>query len=99
MGGFVWTWHRHHARRALQGDRGDGGMLPSPAAPDDPGDRRKKRRRSDSEGDSEEGVQEDDADQSKEVFLPEYFRFGYMAGSSVGDFSKAGKWLPDGEWI
>ncbi|KAI7262072.1 hypothetical protein KC345_g9556 [Hortaea werneckii] len=102
-GGFVWTWHRHHARRALQGDRGGGGMLPSPAAPDDPGDRRRKRRRSgedgDGDGDSQVGAQENETDQSKEVILPEYFRFGYMAGSSVGDFSKAGKWLPDGEWI
>lgn len=31
--------------------------------------------------------------------LPEYFRFGYMAGSQVGDFTKAGKWLADGTWI
>ena len=31
--------------------------------------------------------------------LPEYFRFGYMAGSRVGDFSKAGKWDSDGRWI
>lgn len=30
--------------------------------------------------------------------LPEYFRFGYMAGSSSGDFSKAGIWDDDGEW-
>lgn len=33
------------------------------------------------------------------VTLPEYFRFGYMAGSRVGDFSKAGKWDSDGRWI
>ncbi|KAK4565697.1 hypothetical protein LTR86_003545 [Recurvomyces mirabilis] len=30
--------------------------------------------------------------------LPEYFRFGYMAGSSVGDYSKAGIWEEEGEW-
>ncbi|KAI7223629.1 hypothetical protein KC352_g16078, partial [Hortaea werneckii] len=79
------------------GDRGGGGMLPSPAAPDDPGDRRRKRRRSGEDGDKD--FEENETDQSKEVILPEYFRFGYMAGSSVGDFSKAGKWLPDGGWI
>ncbi|RMY69616.1 hypothetical protein D0863_06350 [Hortaea werneckii] len=98
-GDFIWTWHRHHARRAWQGGRGDGDMLPSPAAPDDPGDRRRGRRRGSLDGDSEEMIEENETDQSKEVVLPEYFRFGYMAGSSVGDFSKAGKWLPDGEWI
>lgn len=74
-------------------------MLPSPAAPDDPGDRRRRRRSGSLDGDSEEMIEENKTDQSKEVVLPEYFRFGYMAGSSVGDFSKAGKWLPDGEWI
>ncbi|KAK3698073.1 hypothetical protein LTR37_017122 [Vermiconidia calcicola] len=31
--------------------------------------------------------------------LPEYFRFGYMAGSQVGDFTKAGKWDADGTWV
>ncbi|KAK3073352.1 hypothetical protein LTR53_005148 [Teratosphaeriaceae sp. CCFEE 6253] len=31
--------------------------------------------------------------------LPEYFRFGYMAGSRTGDFSKAGVWRGDGEWV
>jgi hypothetical protein len=31
--------------------------------------------------------------------LPEYFRFGYMAGSSAGDFTKAGKWRKDGTWV
>lgn len=31
--------------------------------------------------------------------LPEYFRFAYLAGSSVGDYSKAGKWDAQGEWI
>jgi hypothetical protein len=31
--------------------------------------------------------------------LPEYFRFGYMAGSSVGDFTMAGKWTADGDWV
>lgn len=30
--------------------------------------------------------------------LPEYFRFGYMGGSTPGDFTKAGKWDEDGEW-
>ncbi|KAJ2955001.1 hypothetical protein NQ176_g11439 [Zarea fungicola] len=30
--------------------------------------------------------------------LPEYFRFGFMAGSSAGDYTKAGIWSKDGEW-
>ena len=33
------------------------------------------------------------------VALPEYFRFGYMSGSRVGDYSKAGEWDSDGDWI
>jgi hypothetical protein len=31
--------------------------------------------------------------------LPEYFRFGYMSGSMVGDYSNAGKWTEGGEWV
>ncbi|KPM38381.1 hypothetical protein AK830_g8190 [Neonectria ditissima] len=31
--------------------------------------------------------------------LPEYFRFAFMEGSSSGDYSKAGTWTADGEWI
>ncbi|TKA71409.1 hypothetical protein B0A55_07709 [Friedmanniomyces simplex] len=31
--------------------------------------------------------------------LPEYFRFAYLAGSQVGDFSKAGVWTAEGEWV
>ncbi|KAK5137744.1 hypothetical protein LTR08_007315 [Meristemomyces frigidus] len=31
--------------------------------------------------------------------LPEYFRFGYMAGSEIGDFSRAGKWTSEGGWV
>ena len=30
--------------------------------------------------------------------LPEYFRFAYMAGNEVGDFTKAGVWQADGDW-
>lgn len=41
----------------------------------------------------------DDLDAEAREQLPEYFRFGYMAGSQVGDFSKAGKWTSDGEWV
>ena len=29
---------------------------------------------------------------------PEYFRFGYMSGSSSADFTKAGTWNVDGTW-
>ncbi|KAK3696341.1 hypothetical protein LTR37_018006 [Vermiconidia calcicola] len=38
-------------------------------------------------------------DDREDVNLPEYFRFGYMAGSQVGDFTKAGKWEGDGTWV
>ncbi|GAB7360589.1 hypothetical protein MBLNU230_g0471t1 [Neophaeotheca triangularis] len=30
---------------------------------------------------------------------PEYFRFAYLSGSRRGDYSKAGVWESDGEWI
>lgn len=30
---------------------------------------------------------------------PEYFRFGFMEGSSAGDYSKAGTWQPNGDWV
>jgi len=31
--------------------------------------------------------------------LPEYFRFAYMDGSGVGDYTKAGAWLVNGTWV
>ncbi|KAK8066784.1 hypothetical protein PG997_013531 [Apiospora hydei] len=31
--------------------------------------------------------------------LDEYFRFGYMDGSSSWDYSKAGTWTPAGDWV
>ena len=31
--------------------------------------------------------------------LPEYFRFAYMAGNAVGDFTKAGILTAEGEWV
>lgn len=31
--------------------------------------------------------------------VPEYFRFAFMDGSSSGDYTKAGIWTADGEWI
>lgn len=30
---------------------------------------------------------------------PEYFRFAYMMGSQVGDYTKAGTWLANGTWL
>ena len=30
---------------------------------------------------------------------PEYFRFGFMAGSTSGDYTRAGVWEPDGSWV
>ncbi|KAK5166505.1 uncharacterized protein LTR77_008048 [Saxophila tyrrhenica] len=40
----------------------------------------------------------DEEREGKVDVLPEYFRFGYMSGSEVGDFGKAGKWEVDGGW-
>ncbi|SMR59942.1 unnamed protein product [Zymoseptoria tritici ST99CH_1A5] len=31
--------------------------------------------------------------------FPEYFRFGYMAGSDSADYTKAGVWASDGSWM
>lgn len=31
--------------------------------------------------------------------LNEYFRFAYMEGSAVGDYTKAGKWAANGTWV
>ena len=46
------------------------------------------------------GREFDDAGLDAErVVLPEYFRFGYVAGTRLGDFSKAGKWESGGEWV
>ncbi|KAK3620432.1 hypothetical protein LTR56_023404 [Elasticomyces elasticus] len=30
---------------------------------------------------------------------PEYFRFGYVTGDQLGDYTKAGKWTHDGSWV
>ncbi|KAF2170899.1 hypothetical protein M409DRAFT_63929 [Zasmidium cellare ATCC 36951] len=43
-----------------------------------------------------EGTEEVGAERKR--ILPEYFRFGYMAGSRVGDYSKAGRWDEEGRW-
>lgn len=45
-----------------------------------------------------DGGGDGDVDESA-VTLPEYFRFGYVAGTKLGDFTKAGKWKGDGEWV
>lgn len=31
--------------------------------------------------------------------LPEYFRFAFVDGSEPGDYTKAGKWTSDGNWV
>lgn len=49
-------------------------------------------------GESEGEVEKEEENLLAQQF-PEYFRFGYMAGSGVGDYSKAGKWDEKGEWI
>jgi hypothetical protein len=39
-------------------------------------------------------------DQKEEnLHVPEYFRFAYMSGTSTQDYTKAGVWDPDGEWV
>lgn len=51
---------------------------------------------------------EDSVAQQEDVFtwardadmhMPEYFRFAFMDGSSSGDYTKAGVWATDGEWV
>lgn len=37
-------------------------------------------------------------DRNGSLGLPEYFRFGFMNGSDVGDYTKAGIWTADGKW-
>ncbi|QIX02511.1 hypothetical protein AMS68_008028 [Peltaster fructicola] len=39
-----------------------------------------------------------DAVVTSNVSFPEYFRFAYLAGSSVADFTMAGKWNANGNW-
>lgn len=40
-----------------------------------------------------------DSADSDSIAFPEYFRFGYLAGSRVADYSKAGKWDTHGRWV
>lgn len=49
---------------------------------------------------SDMGLNDDDDhnDIADTIVLPEYFRFAYMAGSSVADYTKAGKWDSGGNW-
>ena len=35
----------------------------------------------------------------EEQHLPEYFRFAYMTGTDVEDYTRAGTWTADGEWV
>lgn len=46
----------------------------------------------------EEDEKGGDLDVTASSRYPEYFRFAYMAGSRVADFTKAGVWLDNGEW-
>ncbi|GAO18580.1 hypothetical protein UVI_02021680 [Ustilaginoidea virens] len=36
---------------------------------------------------------------SKTLGLPEYFRFAFMDGSESGDYTRAGVWTADGQWV
>jgi hypothetical protein len=47
---------------------------------------------------SEEAKADEDAVEALRAQYPEFFRFGYMAGSHTADFTKAGVWQVDGEW-
>ncbi|KAK5111434.1 hypothetical protein LTR62_004886 [Meristemomyces frigidus] len=81
-GNLTWTWHRHHVHGHGNEDDVD----------NDLDDLRNS--------DIEVTVDDDNAVQieARRRHLPEYFRFGYMSGSSVGDYSKAGVWDEDGLW-
>ena len=41
----------------------------------------------------------DETVDASRIALPEYFRFGYVAGTRVGDYTKAGKWTDSGSWV
>lgn len=43
-------------------------------------------------------IRDSHVDAAKNV-LPEYFRFAYMSGSRTADYTNAGKWDEEGEWI
>jgi hypothetical protein len=47
---------------------------------------------------SEEATEDEKAVEALKAQYPEFFRFGYMAGSRTADFTKAGVWRADGEW-
>jgi hypothetical protein len=47
-------------------------------------------------GDSEDASDRADAEANG---FPEYFRFGYMAGSDSADYTKAGIWTSNGTWV
>ncbi|KAF4120226.1 LCCL domain [Geosmithia morbida] len=49
----------------------------------------------DSVGQEDSFVWQRDAD----LAVPEYFRFAFMDGSSSGDYTKAGTWTAQGEWV
>jgi hypothetical protein len=48
--------------------------------------------------DVDDVIEYDDVDETSAA-LAEYFRFGYMAGTRTGDYTKAGKWKSDGNWV
>jgi len=47
---------------------------------------------------AEQEEYDNDSIDTKALLLPEYFRFAYMYGSEVADYTKAGKWEVDGNW-
>lgn len=55
--------------------------------------------------DSEDAVEWDDEGGMKWTWsrhrdgLPEYFRFAYMSGAQTDDYTKAGTWTRDGDWV
>ena len=82
-GNYTWTWKRHRLGRGESG-----ATAPEPGfGDDDPGAEV-----------THVDVRDLHVDAAKNV-LPEYFRFAYMSGSRTADYTNAGKWNEDGEWI
>lgn len=83
-GNYTWTWNRHRPGRGEPGS----GMAITLANP--------------GFGEDEDWKEDVKRKRGADIFedvLPEYFRFAYMSGSRTADYTNAGKWDEQGEWI
>lgn len=85
-GNFTWTWKRHYLGTEEASATNTTAFTSLRPAMPDVGHETITFRQADGE------VEVD------RVTWPEYFRFAYLAGNSVADFTKAGTWKSDGSW-